>query len=132
MQKEDYVRLAREAYDLGVLVGQAPTQPEAFTWCAIYNDGTTVSETSDNGFADVDQSRVKNLVLLPATEGIEPQHMDIPSGASPIFFRRRKILLQDGQRTTIHCIGWKRGDEAIYLFISDSGDTLLTDNLQAV
>ncbi len=33
---------------------------------------------------------------------------------------------------TAHCIGWKRGDEAIYLFVLSDGSTLLTDNLQAI
>jgi hypothetical protein len=105
---------------------------EAYTWAVHYTDGSSIREydhPDGHGFAVVDSARVTFLTI---ESDLHSHAVGIPDGASPIFFRRRKILLQDGQRTTIHCIGWKRGDEAIYLFISDSGDTLLTDNLQAV
>lgn len=110
---------------------------DAYTWRAVYDEYSYHQETDENCFADVDQSRVKALFLLPlpGTEG-DPQRMDIPEGASPVFFRRRSIEINlatsEQARKTVHCIGWKRGDEASYLFVFDDGSTLLTDNLQAV
>jgi hypothetical protein len=126
-----------ETYNLDVLVGQFPTELKAYTWCAIYKDGTTISETSENCFGDVDQPCVKTLLLLPVKRGIEPQRMDIPEGATPVFFRRHSLELQliDGQEKpypTRYCIGWKSEERALYLFVFDDGSTLETDNLQAV
>lgn len=111
---------------------------DAYTWRAVYDDDqTAIYENAENSFADVDQTRVKTILLLPLVEGLQPHRMDIPSGAQAIFFRRRSIeinLVQEAStpRPTVHCIGWKRGDQAVYLFVFDDNSTLLTDNLQAV
>lgn len=129
----------QDAYNLGVLAGQAPIQRDIYTWRVVYDDDcTAIYENAENSFADVDPLRVKTLLLLPL-EGTEcePQHIDIPHGAQAVFFRRRSIEInplaeESSPRPTVHCIGWKRGDEAIYLFVFDNGSTLLTDNLQAV
>jgi hypothetical protein len=77
-------------------------------------------------------------VLLLPLQGMGSSHrVDVPAGATPIFFRRRSVEInplqgETGNRTTTHCIGWKRGDEAVYLFVFDDGSTLLTNDLQAV
>lgn len=128
-----------EAFTLGFLAGQAPKQPDTYTWCAIYHDGTAISEfdrPEGRGFAEVEQSRVKDLLLLPQ-EGGETYCMGIPLDAQPVFFRRRSIEInplagESRSRPTAHCIGWKSDETATYLFILPDGSTLLTDNLQAV
>ena len=110
---------------------------ERYTWRVVYDDGQTcINENEDNSFANVDVSRAKHILLIPLA-GDSFCRVNIPEGATPVFFRRRSITLdplsgQESNRTTIHCIGWKRGDEAVYLFIHEDGSTLLTDNLQAV
>jgi hypothetical protein len=114
---------------------------DAYTWGAIYTDGSSIGEYDDPGglgFAAVDSTQVKRLGLLNASSPHLASHsVDIPPGATPIFFRRRSIELgpivgEEQGRSTVHCIGWKRGDEAVYLFVYDDGSTLLTNDLQAV
>lgn len=109
---------------------------EAYTWRAISQDGTALDEhDTTHGFASVDQSHIKSVLLL---HNDEPLHqVDIPEGAQSVFFRRRSIemSLEDERaidRGTVHCIGWKRDDDAVYLFIAEDGKTLLTNDLQAV
>ncbi len=110
---------------------------DTYTWRAVYDDERTcIQENAENSFAEVDQSRVKAVLLLPL-QGCSSHRVDIPDGATAVFFRRRSITLnpntdEQQSRTTVHCIGWKRGSEAVYLFVMDDGSTLLTDDLQAV
>lgn len=111
-----------------------------YHWWAVYTDDSCIGELDrDEGrvFAEVDLAHVKTLVLLPCKWDGPSHGVDIPQGATPVFFRRRSIKLhplqgETGNRTTTHCIGWKRGDEATYLFCFDDGSTLLTSDLQAV
>jgi hypothetical protein len=115
---------------------------EAYTWAALYIDGSYIAEyepscPNGRGFAEVDATRVKQLRIASDDLHLRSHYVEVPEGATPVFFRRRSIALQpvDGQTTTlptVHCIGWKHDDKAVYLFISDNGNTLLTDNLQAV
>lgn len=137
----DIQQLEQDAYNLGIFVGQAPAQQEAYTWGAIYDDDTLINEYDREeglGFAEVNQSRVKALFLYPTCgEGLPYNGVKIPQGATPIFFRRRRIVINLAQETsasrpTVHCIGWKKADEAVYLFVFDDGSTLLTNDLQAV
>lgn len=110
---------------------------EAYAWRAIYDDEQTcIQENAENSFAEVDQSRVKTVLLLPLT-GESSHRIDIPKGAQAVFFRRRSIALnpntnEQQTRPTTYCIGWKCGDEAVYLFVFNDGSTLLTSDLQAV
>ena len=114
---------------------------EVYTWGVIYTDGASLGEydrVEGLGFAAVDSVRVKRVVLLNSSSPYLQSHsVDIPTGATPIFFRRRSIELhlldeQVQNRSTVHCIGWKRDAQAVYLFVYDDGSTLMTDNLQAV
>lgn len=108
---------------------------ETYAWYVIYDDETGFHEFDVSSFAAVDPARVKTLMLL---QGTEVRHrVEIPASAQAVFFRRRSIeinpLSQDtSDHTTTHCIGWKRGDEATYLFVFDDGSTLLSNDLQAV
>lgn len=113
---------------------------DAFTWYALYENDDFISEydrPEGRGFAEVESARVKTLLLIPC-RGMEASHrVDVPAGATPIFFRRRSVEInplqeETGNRTTTHCIGWKRGAQAVYLFVFDDGSTLLTNELQAV
>lgn len=111
---------------------------EAYTWCAVYeipdDEFVCVQETAENSFADVDLSRTRVLLLL-TPDGRLAHRVDIPSGAMPLFFRRRQIVINPDEQEkapTIHCIGWKRGNEATYHFVFEDGSTLLTDDLQAI
>ncbi len=109
---------------------------ETYTWRVVYHDERGgIHENAANSFADVDQSRVKSLFLVPLRGG-PPHRVSIPKGAQPLFFRRRRIELNpntdEQTHKTVHCIGWKRDDEAVYLFVLDDNSTLLSDNLQAI
>ncbi len=110
---------------------------DVYTWRAVYHDEQTcITENAHNSFADVDQSRVKVVLLLPLAGG-SSHRIDIPQDAQAVFFRRRSIALnpntdEQQARPTVHCIGWKRDTETVYLFVMSDGSTLLTNDLQAV
>jgi hypothetical protein len=135
----DTAQTEQEAYSLGFSIAHAPTQHEAYTWGALYTDDTCIAEydrKEGRGFAEVDHARVKTLLLLSLQDGAS-HSVNIPQGATPVFFRRRSVEInpladESTPRPTVHCIGWKRDDKAVYLFISDDGSTLLSDDLQAV
>lgn len=118
------------------MINIAKPSTDAHTWCATYHNGALVPEYNDDrpdgrGFAEVDASQVKVLSLSSA------HHVMIPDGAEPVFFRRRVIAVNpntDEQQTSTvaHCIGWKKSDDACYLFVFDNGSTILTTDLNAV
>lgn len=113
-----------------------------YTWAVRYTGGCEVSEYDEDrpdgrGWAEIDESRVKEVALLPVENSREQAHIvALPDGATPVFFRRHTVVinLTDESRErlpTRHCIGWKRESEAVYLFVYDDGSTFLTDDLQA-
>lgn len=110
---------------------------DKYTWRVSYHDGPQLEERdAPAGFASVDQTRVKRLRLV-SHSGIPEHIVTIPDGATPVFFRRRSIALNLAEensepRGTVHCIGWKRDEEAVYLFVFEDGKTLLSNDLQAV
>ena len=107
-----------------------------YTWRASYGDNDHLDEAdAATGFSSVDQSRLKHLHLLNV-EGAALHVVAIPGGAQAVFFRRRQVVVNftengHGPRGPVHCIGWKKDEEAVYLFIFEDGSTLLTDDLQA-
>lgn len=110
---------------------------DIYSWRASYSDTEHLDEThAVGGFASVDQERCTSLTLLHM--GTAPVHVvHIPAGAKPVFFRRRRVAVNvanetSEQQPTTHCIGWKRSEnDAVYLFVDESGSTLLSSDLQA-
>jgi len=135
----------KDIHSLGIIAGQASrTQRDTYQWLVQYQDGIWHAEYNHTrpdgrGFSEIEQEQVK-AVALGTPDGLAHlvhYRVDLPDGATPIFFRRRKVAinLTDESTTpgqTVHCIGWRHGDQATYLFVFDDGSTLLTDNLQAV
>ena len=116
---------------------------DVYTWCVIHRDGTTTNEFDDvrpdgRGFAEVDTTTATVLLLFPRDQCRQAHVVQIPTGAVPVFFRRRTVTINlnnDGEATpeqTKHCIGWKRGEEAVYLFVFDDDSTVLSTDLQAI
>lgn len=106
---------------------------DIYSWRVTYHDDTEITEDQAGGFANVDQARVKAVELRPGW-GDDLHRVEVPDGAVPVFFRRRQIVVSPEGLTPgsiTHCIGWKRGDEAVYLFVQSDGSTLLTNDLQA-
>jgi hypothetical protein len=120
---------------------------DAFTWLVTCVDGSTIHEPAVDGFSNVERGQVAKLELLtPWEHGL--YCVQVPEDAQAVFFRRRTVVLDpfSGQQTTIvdsatgaverartiHCIGWQRGDDAVYLFVMEDGSALLTNDLQAV
>ena len=67
---------------------------DLFTWQVGYADGSTVNEydaerPDGRGFAEVALSHSYHIALL--SEGLTIHSVRIPDGATPIFFRRRRI-----------------------------------------
>lgn len=143
MQIEDVYELGEDAYSLGTLIGHLSKQQHAYQWRVLYQDGTATDEydgarKDGRGFAEREEKPVAELVLM-TWEPFDDQEyrMPIPDDAEPIFFRRHTLSVNlsveaPTHERTVHCIGWKRGDEAMYLFVRDDGSTLLTSDLQAV
>lgn len=134
-------------FDLGLATGQtcglrAPTQQDTYTWQVQYTDGTLTNEYDEarpdgREWSAREEKSVQSIILLPVEQATEVHSIPIPEDATPIFFRRRSIAFnpntgEQQSRPTVHCIGWKRNTEAVYLFVFDSGQTLLTNDLQAV
>lgn len=111
-------------------------QQDTYTWQAIYDDDSHLDEQdATQGFASVDQERIKSLAFL-TSDGLTTHSVQIPSGAQGVFFRRRRVMVNVESDSamndaTTHCIGWKQGNQAIYLFIRGDGSSLLTTDLQA-
>jgi len=114
---------------------------DLYTWSATYRDGTMLAEydsenTIGRGFAEVEPALVKTLHLISTQDRLS-HAVAIPEGATPVFFRRRKLILNPVEEEYAHaggasCIGWKHGEQEVYLFVLDDGSTLLTSDLQAV
>lgn len=110
---------------------------DIYSWRATYSDGSHLDEEhAVGGFASVDQQRCAALTLLYM--GSIPVHtVNIPAGATPVFFRRRRVSVNvvseaSEQQPTVHCIGWKRSEnDAVYLFVDEHGNTVLSNDLQA-
>ncbi len=116
-------------------------QRDLYTWQVRYVGDTWELEYDDErpdgrGWAEIEQAQVRCIDMIPTGPG-HVHSVLIPTGATPIFFRRRKIELnpssnEEPQRSTVHCIGWKRGESGVYLFVFEDGSALLSDDLQAV
>lgn len=103
---------------------------ERYSWQVTHEDGTTTSEydrPDGLGFAEVEKP-VKAVSLV--ADGAVTHCVHVSIGAEPVFFRRRRIVLnaENEQHSTIHCIGWR----GVYLFVFEDGHVLLSDDLQAV
>lgn len=110
---------------------------DIYTWQAVYYDETVTPEFDESrpdgrGFLEVE----KPVKMLQLSNPKIWHRVAIPEDANPVFFRRRTIEIDpnsDGSKhTTVHCIGWKRDDEASYLFVFEDGSTLLTSDFRAV
>ncbi len=113
---------------------------DAYLWVVEYDDGSWHGEydptaPEGRGWAEIDLHRVKTIALANPLASRFLHRVTVPSDTEPVFFRRRQIALADGQeqgRSTIHCVGWKRGEEGVYLFVFEDGSVLLSTNFQAV
>ena len=109
---------------------------DLYQWVVIYQDGTFTEEfdalrPDGRGFSEIEEKPIMGIELWGKSLSI--RRVSVPKDAQPIFFRRRYIGLDgSGQQRTVHCIGWKRGEAGVYLFVFDDGSTLLSDDLQAV
>lgn len=115
---------------------------DVYTWRIKYDDGTFTNEYDESrpdgrGFAEREEKPVRSVQLLRTGTAEVEQWFAVPEGAEPVFFRRRSVTFnpltgaQESQNT-VHCIGCKQDERALYLFVFDNGETLLTSELQAV
>lgn len=117
---------------------------DQYEWFVQYKDASWHAEFDETrpdgrGFLEIDQAQIQRIALgFYDGEYFHFYHqVAVPEGAQPVFFRRRTRTISPAlqeiiQTDTIHCIGWKAGEVAVYLFIHADGSTLLTDDLQAV
>lgn len=120
--------------------------PDAWLWRAVYADGTTLDEYTeepggriqDHGFAEVDLPRLSAFVLIPLRAGLASQSvlLDPKRRMRPIFFRRRlSVQSMDGgemMRHTVTVLGYQRpsGKRSIQHFMAlfEDGTTIATDD----
>lgn len=113
---------------------------DVYEWCVVYQDGTALHEYDHpDGYdwKDIGDKPIKEVWLLHPDLTNYGHHVAIPEGTTPICFRRRYITInlngEDAQpHKTVHCIGWKRDEQACYLFVFENGSTLMTNDLQAI
>ncbi len=118
------------------MVNITKTAQDAYTWRVTYHDSSTLDEYDETrpdgrGFAEIDSAQVRMVELSDILK------IAVPDGAEPVFFRRRRVVLNPEDdtvvnRSVVHCIGWKKDDDACYLFVFADGSTLLSSDLQAV
>lgn len=120
-----------------------PGPIDPYTWRAYYDDGTTLDEEPEDGsrrnaFADIDQSRLVALEIIPVREGFHGfvQRIDRARGQRLILFRRRAIRLsmetgEQEHEPSVMCVGWQRtvGGENVssYTWFFPDGSSLNTD-----
>lgn len=122
-----------------MIIDIKPAQ-DIYTWSVEYHDGVIVPEFDDErpdgrGWAEINSLQVRYIRLHQA-DGWPAHNVTIPDDAAPVFTRRRKLEMDmstnEQKLSTMHCIGWKSGESACYLFVCEDGSTLLTSNFQAV
>ena len=122
---------------------QAWGDTPAWTWKAVYEDGTEVSEFDDDGrdhgFGEVDDRRVARVHLLPLRPHLAEHVLTIDParGQRPIFFRRHRLTVRtvtgavEG-RSTVTVLGWRQTIRGAvvrsFVFYFDDGSSLLADN----
>ena len=141
--------------------GEAPIHPQhdhAYCWQALYEDGTSLWEVAGGQYhvlADIDQTRVVALRLVPVQPGFVPLAVQThrtqpsPDGTPPTrddrtaYFRRTFMWdvplrgedgpVSDAVRRDWHIIGWERPDgSGAYLYVSPEGLAFLSDSAAEV
>ncbi len=111
---------------------------DIYTWRVIYQDETYTDEFDETrpdgrGFAELEDKPIIGIELHDFLKAVASVAFPHKEDVQPVFFRRRYIALTGiGERSTVHCIGWKWEESACYLFVFADGSSLMTDDLQAV
>lgn len=122
------------------------TTPDVYLWCVIYRDGSHIREDDHPNrynwkVAQQQGKSIKEVWLLLPDQSVDYGHVvSIPEDAEPVFFRRRYTTISlngpitgaETPQKTVHCIGWKQGEQGLYLFVFENGSTLLSNNFQAI
>lgn len=114
---------------------------DTYMWLVSRADGTSLQEFDEarpdgRGWSEIGKDPIKDI-FLTTSEGNRVHRVIVPAAATPVFFRRRTVAInpmsgQEEDRSTTHCIGWKYGENAAYLFVFEDGSVLLTNDLQVV
>ena len=95
---------------------------DAWTWLARYEDGSTVTEMDDHGFADVDPKRVRAFEIYPLDNSSTLPSFSLlvdPDKGERVFFTRTRALgwLQaGGEPETLHTVlGLHCDDHTVYI-----------------
>lgn len=110
-----------------------PMRPvDHWTWVAWLDDGSTVREADERGWADVPSDRVTAIELVPVTDGRAPLVLAVPPGATATLFRHRQIRLDvaggrqwhDGSVTVV---AWAMDGRAVWVHLQDDGRMVVAD-----
>lgn len=112
------------------------TPHDAWAWIAYDATGATIGEEfsddgTEHGWAEVDAAAVEVVHLVPLVDGVREHGVHVPAGATPVFFRRRAIVLSPSQGLqalagTATVAGWERDGAGVYLILDDRGNGLVT------
>jgi hypothetical protein len=118
-------------------------------WLARYSDDSEWHEYAPDGtsrgWRSIDQRRLVAFELIPQypeLPGFSLLIHELPAGARPIFFRRRRITQGDAalgttpRLVTIHVIGWQRTvdgrNEKLLTAIYEDGNYGITDDERVI
>ena len=115
---------------------------DSYTWVVYYRDGSTVGQINAEGVDDgswgsVDARNVAVVRLEPTNDQLPVHGMMVPEGAKAFLtFRRSQELNPNTGEVIIHpaltIIGWTRGDARAFLFVDHLGNTILSDDVDAL
>lgn len=114
---------------------------DVWTWVVRYTGGITLAERdadgTEHGFSEVDLARVEAIELRPLDAIHSPVFAVIPIAATPVFFRRREIMIDSSgapqsARATLTILGWEQhvtdnSTRRVLLGFWDNGTAILAD-----
>lgn len=138
--------------DIATVPAKPANVPDVYQWRAIYDDGTMLDEYGEDapdgrGFSQIDLDRLRYFVLVPSDDKREHVIIDIREDFRPIFYRRRfnmananALLTEEGVSAeyvgSVYVLGLQTTangkNVAIYTFVFENGQVLISDNYQAV
>lgn len=119
----------------------AALQGDVWRWEAHYQDGSVLAQIDEagreHGWAEVDQSRLEAVALLPLHPTLPAHVLKLQPGQRAVCFRRKGMLSDPDtglqiQTPAVTVLGWETEGAALYTFYHWDGSTVISTNRQEV